>query len=1187
MQDASRQLKQVRRRARVWLAGIHLFRFIAAMVLLVFLLVALDWALNLPGWLRLVIGLLVGAESVYWLVTRLMVAARFNPSLSELALRAERVYPQLAGVLASSVEFSSGVAGVQVLDGGGQGDALAGLAVRRTRDLIEGVNLSRLIDPSAAMKRLGVALLAVVALGAVVVSAPGMSRTAAGRWLMPLGSTQWPRSVLIEDMTGLDVWPVDAPVKLVSQISKGHRVGMRVNVHYRFTDALGRAGVWRRALLTEQSVDDDASSSASYEQLIEVPAGVVRSVKETSGGRGELSYYIQAGDGQTRAAKIRLVARPAVVSVDAEIEPPVYAAGLVGAQAVALHEQSGQVASASALVGSRVVLRVGFNKPVSVTAVDLVTVLPGLVDAVGMDRIHIERSSDSTDEAGDRLVVDFILAKTFTTPIHITDGFGLENLSRRTYRIEAIEDRLPSAAMTAPSADEAVLASAVVDVAATAQDDIGLERIELLGSIQTRGAGGEGVETALPGLAEQSGRQASLSAQAELDLSSLELRPGDAVVLSAVAYDVYEIDGRRHDRVVSTPRTLRIIDKPTLTAQLRTELAGLRQQVVRLEQTQQRIASEQPPSVTQPQQEQVTRRLDAQGLLLEGLKDRMDRNRLSDEPMREVIQQAQGLVDQASKSSSDAARNLRKADEQADDQPDQADQFEQEAHGDQQAVRQTLTELAELLDQGRDVLTLKLQLQQLKTQQQALANDTRELLPQTIGQDKDQLDEGQRQRLDELEKRQDELAEQAKALTRHMQVTAEALAQQGERDQDKAAAQALAEAAAIGQRQGLSESMQQSSGSMQKNQLSQSGQQQDKALDALDRMLKEMGTQERRRQAILRRRLAELSDLVRKLLERQITQASVLEQSVDGEVASFEPGQVTLRRATMGAQHQAGGSAEAANVAARLADAVGEQGSAVGSLRKGDGPAALMAERSAVDHLRSALEELNKLVEDNAAKEARKQREKLREAYQRHARRQYELRESVGLIVDDGPMNRQRRAALIGLAGEQSRLQEQIAETGREVGQTLVFEHMHERVGETSSRVVHSLRRGEGDDPVRPDQRTIAVTLRVMAQALKEDPNDDPFAGGDGGGGGGGGGGKPPPLVPPLAELKLIRGLQAVVYEQTRLMESDGAGAADGPMKQKMLELSTRQRELSSLGKRLIEKMKQQNKPAPMGGGQP
>lgn len=1181
MQDASRQLKAVRRRARVWLALIHVLRFVAAMVLVVLVLAVLDWALNLPGWVRLVIGLLIGVECVYWLTTRLSAAFRFNPSLSELALRAERMYPQLNGVLASSVEFASSPASVQSASDTGQARALTELALDQARALTDAVDLSRLIDPSAAMKRLAVALLALVFLGTCVLNAPGMSRTAAARWLAPLGSTQWPRTVSIRDTTGIDINPVDAPVRFMSQIDKGYRPGMRVTVNYRFTDARGQVGPWGRAVLTQQSTDDD-DATAMYEQLLEVPAAVARSVSTVPGGRVLLDYDIQAGDGQTPRGQVSLIARPAVVSVHADIQPPVYAVGLTGAQSVQMHEQSGQTASASALIGSRVSLTIQWNKPIAVTHDDLASVLLGLVDSIDLQTVTLENPSSETQAVADQVTIGFILRDTVTTPIQITDEHGLENLSRRSYRIEAVEDRMPSASVTEPSADEAVLASAVIDIAATAQDDIGLERIELLGVVQQSSVGKDPILTSLPRLADQSGRQTSLDTQTQLDLSVLELRPGDALSLTAVAHDVYELDGVRHEPVTSTPRTLRIIDEPTLTAQLRTELAGLRQQVVRLEQTQQRIADEQPPSVTQPQQEQITRRLEAQTMLLDELSDRMRRNRLEDPPMGEMIQQADGLIQQAKQASSDAADKLRRSDEQSADQPQKADELEQAAHGDQNEVSQTLTELAELLDQGRDVLTLKLQLQQLKTQQQALANDTRELLPETIGQDREQLDDSQRDRLDSLEQRQAELAEQAQALTRQMQLTAEALSQQGDRDQDKAAAEALAEAAAIGQRQGLGESMQQSSESIQENRLSQSGQQQDQALDALEQMLDEMGTQEKRRQAILKRRLQELNELIRKLLERQLAQVALLQASAADEVASLEPQQMTLRRATMGAQQQASGSAESGEVAVKLADAVREQGTAVGSLRLGDAVLSLKAEIAAADYLKSALEELDKIVEDSAAQQAREERDKLKEAYLKHAQRQDEMRDSVKTITDAGPMNRQRRAALVGLSAEQSQLQQDIAETGKQVGETLVFEHMHEQIGVTSSRVVHALRRGEGDQAVRGDQNTIATTLRVMAEALKEDRSDDEFSddrGGGGGGGGGGSGGQAPPLVPPLAELKLIRGIQSVVYKQTRAIESGLAGAPGQPMKEKMLELSTRQRELSSLGKRLIEKMKQQSQP--------
>jgi hypothetical protein len=1166
MHDAARQLEMVRGRAKLWLTILQLLRFVSAVVPVLVVLALVDWALKLPGWLRLVIGLFVLIECVVWLSTRLYRASRFRPALGDLALRAERVYPQLAGVLASCVEFQVGAAGDDEARGPHH-NRLMRMTIDRARTMLDGVRLARLIDLSSVARWFAASLLAMAVLASGVIYAPGMTRTAMARWMAPLGPTEWPRRVILEDATPVAVCPVDAPVRLVTHIQRGFKHGMRVRVNYRMTDAAGVTGEWQEVLMTEQGLAAAGSGEASFERLIDLPPAVVRSINRTPDSSGQLQYTFQAGDGLTPPGRVTLVARPAVAEVNLSTDPPVYAAGLVSPQAVALHEQSGQIASASALIGSRVSLEVVLNKPVPVTPVGLAAALPGLAETIGMQQVAFEpRSADESQS--NRFTATFTLTETFSTRMHVTDTEGLENLSQRRYRIEAIEDGPPSVSITEPVADESVLASAELAVTAVAQDDVGLESLEVVGAVVRRVAKGQPVEEPMPRLAESSGRQPTLDAQAVLALPAMQLRAGDTLVLHGVARDVYELDGQRHDPVRSSPRTLRIIDEPTLIAQLRSELAGLRQQVVRLEQTQQRIQSEQPPSVTLPQQEQVTQRLDAQTSLLERLDERMQRNRLDDAPMREVIDRADTLVRRARGQSSDAVSRLRAADEN----PDDAEALERAAN-EQQAVRQTLGDLAELLDQGRDVLTLKLQLQQLKTQQSALATDTRELLPRTIGQELDQLEEDERERLEDLRRRQAELAEQARTLTRQMQLTADALARQGERDQDRAAAEALAEAAAIGQRQGLEESMSQSSESMQRNQLSQSGQQQDEALNTLERMLEEMGTQERRRQEILRRRLRELSALIRRLIERQTAHADALEAADAGQVAPLEPGQVSIRRATMGAQQQAGGSKETAEVASALAEAVREQGAAVGALRNGNRAPALAAERRAVDHLKKALEELNKITEDNAAQEAREKRRQLREAYLQHAERQDALRKSVRQAGDVGPVDRRRRAELVALAGGQSELQQAIARTGEEVAQTLVFERMHERIGTASSRVVTTLRRGVADAAVLSDQRTIATTLRAMADALKEDPTDSPFAGG--GGGGGGGGGAPPAAVPPLAELRLIRGLQEGVYNETKEAEATTAGQTADTMKQRMLELSTQQRELSSLGKRLIEQMKQ------------
>src|SRR5690606_6770257 len=100
---------------------------------------------------------------------------------------------------------------------------------------------------------------------------------------------------------------------------------------------------------------------------------------------------------------------------------------------------------------------------------------------------------------------------------------------------------------------------------------------------------------------------------------------------------------------------------------------------------------------------------------------------------------------------------------------------------------------------------------------------------------------------------------------------------------------------------------------------------------------------------------------------------------------------------------------------------------------------------------------------------------------------------------------------------------------------------------------------------------------------LDEQPQDEPFAGQQqGGGGGGGAGGEMPPIVPPVAELKLLRGMQEASYDQTRSLNEAGGAAGDGEAA--MIELSARQRELAGLGERLMERVRQ-NQPPP-GQGQ-
>jgi hypothetical protein len=79
--------------------------------------------------------------------------------------------------------------------------------------------------------------------------------------------------------------------------------------------------------------------------------------------------------------------------------------------------------------------------------------------------------------------------------------------------------------------------------------------------------------------------------------------------------------------------------------------------------------------------------------------------------------------------------------------------------------------------------------------------------------------------------------------------------------------------------------------------------------------------------------------------------------------------------------------------------------------------------------------------------------------------------------------------------------------------------------------------------------------LEMVIDALKEEQkrNSD-FQSPQGGGGGGGG---KPPLVPPLAQLKLLKAMQSVINTETTAI-GKGLSTAAGPDKNQMLDEAAR-----------------------------
>src|SRR5262249_5537817 len=144
--------------------------------------------------------------------------------------------------------------------------------------------------------------------------------------------------------------------------------------------------------------------------------------------------------------------------------------------------------------------------------------------------------------------------------------------------------------------------------------------------------------------------------------------PRDEVWLTAIAKDTYAAEGREHDPARSSTRRLRIISESDLVEQVRTELSGVRQAAMRLDQDQadiSRRAQNADPAETRPLQEGLTQRVAPQGDVVKRLGDRITRNNLVDRSLSALLDDSARALADAEHASGQAARDLDEADRAA------------------------------------------------------------------------------------------------------------------------------------------------------------------------------------------------------------------------------------------------------------------------------------------------------------------------------------------------------------------------------------------------------------------------------------------------------------------------------------------------------------------------------------------
>lgn len=1184
MRQVILELTRLRRRAHLMLLAQRLSVLVAGIGGITLALVGLDYLLRLPGTARL---LLLGsglAALGYAFLVYLRPAFRFRPGLTEFALRAEEIFPAMAGHLASSVEFAE--------SGLDRTNPLAARSVRETLSRLAGESLGSMMSPRRSVRDGAILLAVAAAVIGVTLAAPEETWTGLQRLFAPYSSARWPaRTDVASLMDELKVHPRGQALSLRASVTLGEPD--HVDARYRY-QVDGRFGPWQRIVLTDQG-------GRVHERLVDTNAEAIR-------------FYFHTDDANTQTHTIRLEEAPAVRRATLHTTPPAYASGwhepLTNDLGPGVDERA--VSDTPSLVGSQVTLSLRLNKPLPVPQSPA-----ELLRTLGWEAPGGPPVLEAPKRVTDRWTLRWQLAGTTSLNLQLTDTFGLVNLEPITYVIKALDDRPPSVVILEPASDEPVLASAVVGLQVEARDDVALANLSIQASLElstTNGpADGVGAKPAEPAseraespfwdtLQEAGTPTAMLTA--DLLLADYELSAGDVVLLRGAAEDVFDLDGTRHPPAFSSIRRLRIISELELAYRLRRDLGAVRQNAIRIDALQGELQEDVVDDGVGPglerAQAKIGERIATQREAVDQVGRRMASNRLADEQLAGLIAQVGDLLDFAGRAANRAVEqieqrqgDLQRAPDAPPDaagnhggiapvaeelqelpmpEPAEADRPIVEA---QQEVREELADLIRLLDRDEDAWVAMRWLENLMRSQGQLESQTARLDRRTMGRSLDELTTQEQGELGRIAERQRDLAEQGRQLLKDLRDRAQELS-----EVDPTTASAMQDAADTGEQRELDRQMTSAAERVSQNQLHTARAAQQAAQQAMARMLQNLRQTRRAGAEELLRRLASLIESIRRLVMIQENELALLSAARHrGELFGRDRGMIRLNQNTQAVAGEARtAGSETRRIARALDRAADAQGAAVVALRAepNDGQGANAAEERSLELLREAEELAAALAATVREQETLRQRGELLTAYRAFAEQQIVVRSQTLKLVSDEPLDRRRLVEARGLARSQEEIRQGMDElkaSRTEVAESLVFRRVHELIDGWSRLVTDALGRGDVARRTTDRQQRIADSIGRLIEALVvviEPPEE--FAGQRGSGAGSGGG--IPQLVPPIAELKLIRGMQEQVYNLTRAI--DGRTDLDPAARTDQLrDLGQTQRTLRDLGLQLIERLKQ------------
>ncbi len=1122
---------------------------------------AVDAAVRFPAVLRgaMLVTLLVMAVLE---VRRFVVPAlRFRPQPVDLALRIERMRPELAGKLASAVEFE--------LVGTSRGSVLAARAIHDAETRALGTSLRKVLRLKPMGMRVAAALLCVTAAITFAVFDTNSASIALRRMLMPWTDAVWPaRTALAGLITDGSVAARGRPLALRAQLTQGEAQSERVRAQYRLTRH-GEGSEWIEVGLARQP-------SGEFERLV-----------DTDGDQLEVRFL--TSDATTEVATVRLVAPPAISSAEARIDPPPYAAHAVAARVEPLGDCSGSSAILrdGVLVGSEVLfdLRLSRALPFDIAAIPLKTTTGTVV---------AQMTVDPTDAA--HWMIHCAATEATRLSLTLTDADGITADDVVVLAFDVLTDRAPSATISEPLQDESIVSDARIPMRTDARDDIGLAQAGI--EIATR-LGKDSAESLVldePAVLAEGASDASI--ERVLDVSKLALKAGDSVALRAYAQDSFVPTAGQpvHERVRSAARVLRIVGDEEFERQLRGVFAGVRRDAMRVDERQgkARDALERDPTESglAEMQGSVTEGAARMREAIEQTIARLERNGRDTSSLAELAEQARELAATAESRSAEASGAVERTQKEAE--PAAKTEAAKEAAARQDAVRDELEDLVSLLDRDEDSWLAKRRLDALANKIRQSARETEQAAQRSGGESREELSPAARAEVDALADKQQQAATEAEQVVQELKERAESL-----KEAEPAQSRALEAAAKAAEDGKVREEMEKAAKDSEQNRLAQSKDAQDRALDALQKASNALDEDRKVRAEELARQLESLVDSIKRLIkeaELLKDEVAAVDEEVDQagtrERAGLGAGKLSQNTRGVATDARATGR-EAARVARTLDAAAGSLAKVAGNLRSDpfDRNDTTLAMDGALKSLQDALTEAEEATQRAEERATEEKREELLAKYRGFLERQAALRGSVAKIVPAqlAPLGRREMIESRRLGIVQEELRKAIAavrEEEADVRDSDALVEMHDAIDAALIDAKDGLSGGRPTDAM-PGEDEAVEALSAIVGALDEGaaPKDeDPFGEQEGeqGGESGGEGGEQPGAVPPEAEIRLLRAMQESLAKRTRSFAELSESLGPVTSAQRLAEIAMRQQRVLDLATKLAEKLAPRKSPATM-----